>query len=117
MQNTPAPFSVEGLWVNFGTTAMAVAIALGLFIYIGGYFAGGKINKAKINACIFFIVVLNIFAMPLALKAYKMMSNLLTPMLGFMVVTTLWVAFLTGMAIHMYEIFIVTAKEAHPPES
>lgn len=115
-QTTAETFSVDSLWINLGSTVVTVAVVLGIFVYILGFWSGGRRNKAKINVCILFTTLINFFAMPFALKIYRLFSDWLTPTIGFIVTLTLWIAFMAGVALHMYEIFVVTAKEAqaHP---
>lgn len=116
-ETTPTnTFPVENLWLNLGSTVVTVAIVVGIVIYIFAYFSGGKRNKAKINMCIISTVVINFLAMPFAIKIYQYLAVLLSPTVGFAVTVSLWIGFMAGISVNMYEIFVVTAKEAqaHP---
>ncbi len=113
---TPEGFDLNSLWLPLGDTFVTVAIVVGIVIYIFGYYAGAKKNKAKVNMCIFLTTLLNFLAMPFAFKAYKFLSVMLTTTIGFILTVTIWMAFMVGVSVHMYEIFVVTAKEAHPEQ-
>ncbi len=90
-----------------------VAISIGLLLYLIGWFGGGtQQQKSKVLAVVIIITVISIFSLPVPTNLFIMLAPSMGVEVAFSVVSILWLMFLLGMAISLYETFIVTAEEA-----
>ncbi len=123
---TISPFYWPKIMV-FGTAsavAVYVAIVYGLISIVTGWNAGGKLNKTKIYITIFLTTVVGILGRSLIIYIQQFLNNYIVKLvfkdetiagtISETIIYILWTAFLSAVAIFLYETFIVTAKEAHP---
>ncbi len=101
-------------WPSFNDTVPLVALIIGFLIYLIAYFAGGRQNKNKIIFAAFFCVVIGALCMPLFEKLENIIAGLFGAQAGWIISMLLFMAYLAGVGINMYEIITVTAREAHP---
>ena len=98
-------FPNEGIWVS---------CAIGLLLYVIGWFGGTKLTLNKIASCIVITILVGIFSIPVAVLAYRWLLYSFGVIIAFSVVYIVWIAYLLGMAISLYETLIVTAEEGRP---
>ncbi|MCA9742887.1 MAG: hypothetical protein H6695_00670 [Deferribacteres bacterium] len=111
------PDSIDGLIrqiEGLPKEGIYVAIAIGLLLFIIGWFGGTKNTPKKVLTCIILVTVVGIFSLPVATALYKWLAPGLSPVGAFSVVYLVWCLYLIGMAISLYETLIVTADEARP---
>jgi hypothetical protein len=104
------------LWPEISPTVVWVAFFIGLLLYIIGYFAGGKLSIGKIFLCIILASVIGFLARGVLnyLLAFLIYSMGMVPHTAYILSSTLWMIFVAGVAVMIYETFTVTAEEAHP---
>lgn len=106
----------EIFWPDFSPTVVWVAFIIGILIYLFGYVAGGKLSGGKILLCVLVATIIGFFS-----------RSLMNPFLGFLVNTfglsirtayvvtsTIWMIYVIGIGVMLYEMFTVTAEEARP---
>lgn len=91
-----------------------VAVAIGLLLFVIGWFGGTKNTPKKVLTCIILVIVVGIFSLPVATAIYLWLQPGLGTLGAFSVVYLAWCFYLVGMAISLYETLIVTADEARP---
>lgn len=96
------------------TEGIYVAVAIGLLLFIIGWFGGTKMTYNKVFTCVIIVTLVGIFSLPLATFLFKWLHPALGSTGAFSVVYILWSMYLLGMAISLYETLIVTAEEARP---
>ena len=120
----------SSLWpkitIGGSVTAVIVFVALifGIASYFIGYNAGGKINKPTIYSSIIIGVVVGVlgrsFTVLLQVKLYEVLNyilpinDIIAATIADVIIYTLWLMFICGICVYMYETFTVTAEEAHP---
>jgi len=102
-----------------------VAIIFGIASFLIGYHSGGRINKAKIWAAITIATIVGILGrsvnIMIRLKIEWLFSLViknnptLVATIAESIVYVIWLVYISGIAVYMYETFTVTAKEAYPP--
>jgi hypothetical protein len=102
-------------WITIHQTVSLVALVLACVIFVMGYFAGGKENKNRILFSFLFASVTGILVMPLFLKAGEWLG-LTENGWGVAIVIICDFIFIAAVAVNMYEIITVTAREARPPQ-
>lgn len=113
--------------INIGGTITSiivfVTLTFGLVMYIIGHFAGGKLNKSKIFAAIGLSMIVAIFGRSFNIWLRVTLTNALISVIENRLVSATivdvivyfcWTAYISGIAVYVYETFVVTAKEAHP---
>jgi len=110
----------------FGPTSAVivyVAVIFGAAMYLIGYNAGAKLNKGAIITSIVLAtsvaIVARSFALWIQLNLYKLLfslgqSRILAASMAEAIVYMVWMFYITGISVMLYEAFTVTAKEAHP---
>ena len=101
-------------WPSFNDTVSWVSLVFGFLIYIIAYFAGGKQNKNKILFSIVFCIIIGSLCMPIFQKLELFLSGFLNENTSWIISMLLFISFISGIGINMYEIITVTAREAHP---
>jgi hypothetical protein len=96
------------------TEGIYVAIAVGLLLYIIGWFGGTKHSLKKVIACVVIVTLIGIFSLPIAAYIFESLQPTLGALWAFSVVYLAWCIYLGGMAISLYETLIVTAEEGRP---
>ena len=106
---------VTGLlrWPPFDETLSIIALALAFSIFIIAYFAGGRLNRSKITFSILLASIIGFFSMPLFIKLWAKF-DLFQYSYGVMVLITIMMIYIAALAVSVYEIIVVTAKEALP---
>ena len=113
-------------WGIVSAVVIYLALAFGLASYFIGYNAGGRLNKSKIISAIGTAVVVGIigrsFKIFLQLKLFRLLIKICPESWGNpvvvagtisdVVVYVLWLIFISGIAVFLYETFVVTAQEA-----
>jgi len=115
LQYTIEPLPPAIWWIPVNQTVAIVALALAVVIFIISYFAGGKENKGRILFSYLFASVSGILVMPLLIKAGTWLG-LLNNDWGVTVLVMIDFVFIAAVAVNIYEIIIVTAREARPPQ-
>ena len=108
---------------SFSAIIIFVALTFGVVIYIIGYYAGARLNKPKILGAIIMATVVGVLGRSVeALARYKLTlwlndaikNEIVSTIVVDIFVYVVWIAFIAGISVHVYETFVVTAKEAHP---
>ena len=118
------------LWpkITIGGTFTAVitfvAVIMGIASYFIGYNAGGKLSKRTIFASIGTAIVIGILGRSLIIlikvKIFELLcfifsgDKLILGTIAEVIIYILWITFIAGIAVYLYETFTVTAEEAHP---
>lgn len=118
------------LWpkVTIGGTLSAVIVYVALIFGIASYFighnAGGKMNKKTIFASIGTATLVGICGRSITIlarvKLYELLkyifsdNQILAGTISDLIIYILWITFIAGISVYLYETFTVTAKEAHP---
>lgn len=91
-----------------------IAVAVGLLMYIIGWFGGTRNSVKKVIWCVIIVTLVGFFSLPVAARIF----NWLLPALGstgaFALVYIFWSLILISMGISLYETMIVTAEEGRP---
>ncbi|OQX87514.1 hypothetical protein B6D60_03745 [candidate division KSB1 bacterium 4484_87] len=96
-----------------------ISFILGIAIFLMARYAGARVNKVKIWLSIFSAVFIGMFSRSLNIFLrnflYKIIILVASPVLASSIADFisyfLWLLFTAGVAVHLYEIFTVTAKE------
>ncbi|MBN2011448.1 hypothetical protein JW960_19100 [candidate division KSB1 bacterium] len=108
---------------SFSSIIIFVALTFGVVIYVIGYYAGARLNKPKILGAITMATLVGLLGRSVEAYArywlyYWLEQAIHKPVLSAIVVDvfvyTIWITFIAGISVHVYETFVVTAKEAHP---
>ncbi len=99
------------------TTAVYVAATVGLMLFVIGWFAGIRENKFQMMLSAFIAVVVGFFSLRLPAMVIKLLASFINPQIALLVVYIIWSFFLVGMAIFLYETWIVTLKEQFGKQS
>jgi len=114
----PTPEQIAEIDILLGSipeTALYVAMSIGLLLYVIGWFGGTKYTRNKVLSCIIVTVLVCVFSSPIVFWFFKvLLSAGANAALAFAIVYVLWASFMIGMAISLYETFIVTAEEGRP---
>ena len=114
----PTPEQIAEIDILLGSipeTALYVAMSIGLLLYVIGWFGGTKYTRNKVFSCIIVTVLVCVFSSPIVFWFFKvLLSAGANAALAFAIVYVLWASFMIGMAISLYETFIVTAEEGRP---
>jgi len=118
------------LWpkITIGGTITAVitfvSIIMGIASYFIGYNAGGKLSKRTIFASIGTALAVGILGRSLTIlikvKIFELLcyifpgDKLILGTIAEVIIYVLWITFIAGIAVYIYETFTVTAEEAHP---
>ncbi|MBN1153461.1 hypothetical protein JXB12_00925 [candidate division KSB1 bacterium] len=110
----------------FGVTSAVVvyvALVFGLAMFVIGYNAGAKVNKGPVTTAIILTTIVAVLARSFILWVqyhlfkilYGFFNNAATAAsVAEAVIYFIWILFITGISVNLYEAFTVTAKEAHP---
>ncbi len=101
---------------HFSATVTWVAFITGMILYVIGYFGGIRQNLAKMIVSGLIAALIYILARPIvnAFHIYLLNNLNLPEKLVGTVIPIIWIIFVLGIALSLYETFTVTAKEAHP---
>lgn len=99
---------------HFSNTVTWVAFILGIILYIIGYFGGIKQNLAKMIVSGSIAALIYVLARPVVNSIHLFLLNYLPEKLVGTVLPILWIIYILGIALSIYETVTVTAKEAHP---
>ncbi len=100
-----------------------VALIFGISMYVIGYRAGGRLNRGSIITAITLTTLVAVFGRSfilwLQIFLYKFLfsvtdSSPVAASLAEAIVYVVWVIFIAGISVNLYETFTVTMKEAHP---
>ncbi len=103
-------YSALLVWISF---------IMGFTIFFIARYAGARVNKLKIWISIFSAVMIGILSRGILIHAQKILYSLLVHLTGKtiaasvsdLIISFFWLIFTAGVAVHLYEIFTVTAKE------
>ena len=101
-------------WPKFDDTYSIIALAISVAIFFIAYFAGGKLNRTKMFASFLTASILGFFAMPLVIDLFSRF-NFLQSRLGVVGMYSVVMIFVAALSVNIYEIIVVTAREALPP--
>lgn len=96
------------------TEGIYVAVAIGLLLYIIGWFGGTKHTRNKVVTCVIIVTLVGVFSLPVATGIFESLQSSLGAFWAFAIIYLGWCIYLGGMAISLYETFIVTAEEGRP---
>jgi FtsH-binding integral membrane protein len=102
-------------WPQIHETVSLIAFVLGFLLMLIANFAGARTNRGKLIFAFLFTSVLGILAMQIILKVAKDLG-VLQYSWGTIAVIVALILYITAVAIHLYEIVIVSSREAIPPE-
>lgn len=93
-----------------------ISASVGILIYVIGWFGGGvRKSMRKFLGALILIMIISVFSLPIPARIFKFLFPFLGIPTAFFVVYTLWLFFLLGMVLSLYETFIITADEAYHP--
>ena len=102
-------------WPFINNTVPWVTLIIGILIIIIAHFAGGRLNSKKILFTITFTLIVGILVMPLFERLAVSIASLFGSVrVGWIISMSLFMAFLAAVAVNLYEIIVVTAREAYP---
>jgi hypothetical protein len=101
-------------WPHFNDTYSIIALALSVAIFFIAYFAGGKLNRTKIFFSFLTATLLGFFSMPFFIGVFDRFG-LLNSRLGVVGLYCGVMVFVAALSVNIYEIIVVTAREALPP--
>lgn len=115
IQPPEASMIYEYFWPQVNSTIVWIALFIGIVLYIIGYFAGGKLSKGKIFMCIGLTSIIGFLARPILnpIMRFMVLDLSFTPHTAYILTSTVWMVFIVGVAVMMYETFTTTAAEAH----
>lgn len=104
------------LWPDISPTVTWVAFLIGFLFYIIGYFAGGKLSPGKIAMCIVITSIIGFLSRAVLNPVMLFLTQSLNidPHSAYILASTLWMIFIIGAGVMIYETFTITAEEAHP---
>jgi len=104
------------LWPDFNPTIVWVAFIIGLLIYLFGYIAGGRLSPGKIILCIIISSIIGFFSKSIMNPIFTLLVSTfgISPRSAFIITSTIWMIYVVGVGIMLYEMLTVTAEEAHP---
>ncbi len=102
-------------WPQIHETVSLIAFVLGFLIMLIANFAGARTNRGKLIFAFLLTTVLGILAMQIILKVATDLG-VLKYTWGTVAVIVVLILYITAVAIHLYEIVIVSSREAIPPE-
>jgi hypothetical protein len=102
-------------WPRFDDTYSIIALAISLAIFFIAYFAGGKLNRTKIFFSFLTATVLGFFLMPFVIDLFDRFG-LLKSRFGVVGMYCVIMLFVAALSVNIYEIVVVTAREALPPK-
>lgn len=104
------------LWPEINPTIAWVALLIGVLLMVVGYFAGGRMNGSKILICIILTTIIGFLGRSTLnpVLVFLVLSLKLDPRTAQVLTSTIWMFFVAGVGIMLYETLIVTAKEAYP---
>ena len=100
-------------WPNFDSTYSTIAIVLCIVIFLIAYFAGLKLNGNKFLFSVIMANVLGFFAMPFIMSVFEKFSFLASKW-GIIMLVMCMMLLVSALSVGIYEIIVVTAKEAIP---
>lgn len=102
-------------WLPFGHTVPIIALAIGISSLIYARFAGYRDNKRQIYLGTIVASIVGFFSMPMLIKLGEMLGFTKNKY-GVIFLVTLLIIYVAYVAVNVYEITTVTAKEARPPD-
>jgi hypothetical protein len=102
-------------WFPVHRTVTLIAVVLACVIFVICYFAGGRENKNRIFFSYIFAALIGIMVMPLLIKA-GLWLGILNSEWGAAILTSVDFIVVAAVAVNVYEIITVTAREARPPQ-
>ncbi|MBN1351655.1 hypothetical protein JXJ21_19730 [candidate division KSB1 bacterium] len=116
--DTTGAVGADFYWPEFNPTVVWVAFIIGLLIYLFGYIAGGKLSFGKIILCISVATIIGFFSRSIMNPILGVFINTfgISPQAAFVVTSTLWMIYIVGIGVMLYEMLVVTAEEAHPTD-
>jgi hypothetical protein len=103
-------------WPEISDTITLVALILGFLVIIISYFAGARENSNKIFFSIILATAITLLSMPLLIYAMSWVLDSSQSLWGTIFVIVVAVIFAATVAVHAYEIVVVSAREARPPD-
>ena len=102
-------------WPNINETASIVAVGIGVVILIMAQFAGARDNKTQIFLGMTIATLMGIFTMPLLIKLGNFLG-IMRSKWGGVILLVIMMIYVAAIAVNVYELTTVTAKEARPPD-
>ena len=102
---------------HFNSTVTWVAFIIGIILYVIGFFVGIRQNFAKMIVSGLIGALIYILARPIVNDVHLFLLSRLPETAEVFIGTIipiLWISFVLGVSLSVYETFTVTAKEAHP---
>jgi len=106
----------EFFWPDFNPTVVWVAFIIGILIYLFGYLAGGKLSFGKIIVCVTVASIIGFFSRAVMNPFFGFLVNSFgfSARCAYILTSTIWMIYVLGVGIMLYEMLIVTAEEARP---
>lgn len=102
-------------WPQIHETVSIIAFVLGFLIMLIANFAGARTNRAKLMFAFLFTSILGVLSMQIILKLAEQFG-MMRYTWGSVAIITIVIIYITAVAIHLYEIVIVSSREAIPPD-
>ena len=103
-------------WPEISDTITLVALILGFLIIVISYFAGARENSNKIFFSIILSTAITLLSMPLLIYATSWVLGSTQSRWGPIFMIFVAILFTATVAVHAYEIVVVSAREARPPD-
>ncbi len=103
-------------WPEISETITLVALILGFLIIVISYFAGARENSSKIFFSIILSTAITVLSMPLLIHATSWVLGSTQSLWATIFMIFVAILFTATVAVHAYEIVVVSAREARPPE-
>jgi hypothetical protein len=114
LQQIPETSAQTLWWFPIHRTVSLIALVLACVIFVMSYFAGGRENKNRIFFSSVLAALIGIMVMPFLIKA-GIWLGILNNEWGAGILISVDFIIIAAVAVNVYEIITVTAREARPP--
>jgi len=102
--------AMQFVWPELGQTSAIVALVLALAVFVFGALSGAWANKVRIVAAVLLGTAIGWFAMPMLVKAARLV-HALDGEIGVVVLVTCAMLFVSAITACIYEIITVTLPD------